>query len=90
MSAMNRVINFEEFLEIVCSKMGDAQSRDGLTRLFQIWDIKSWGFIDLYSCKSMAISLGETLNDDELTKIMHNAFFMNNIESHDNFSFEEF
>jgi hypothetical protein len=30
------------------------------------------------------------MNDDELTEMMHNAYIMNNTESHDGFNFEEF
>lgn len=88
--AMNRPINFEEFLEIVCSKVGDTKSRDGLTRVFQIWDKEAQGFADFNSFKRIARELGETLNDEEITEMMHNAYIMNNTETHDNFTFEEF
>lgn len=35
---VNRPIKFDEFLEIICSKVGDCKSRDGITKVFQIWD----------------------------------------------------
>lgn len=35
---VNRPIKFDEFLNIVCSKVGDTKSRDGITKVFQIWD----------------------------------------------------
>ena len=87
---VNRPIKFDEFLDIVCSKVGDTKSRDGLTRVFQIWDKPGNGFADFDSFKRIARKLGETLNDEELTEMMHNAYIMNNTETHDNFSFEEF
>ena len=87
---MNRSINFDEFLEIICSKVGDTSSRDGINRVFQIWDNESHGFADFESFKRIARELGETLNDEEITEMMHNAYIINNTESHDSFSFEEF
>lgn len=43
---VNRPIKFDEFLEIICSKVGDIKSRDGITRIFQIWDNQGNGYAD--------------------------------------------
>lgn len=87
---VNRPIKFDEFLDIVCSKVGDTKSRDGITRVFQIWDSQGNGYADFDSFKRIARELGETMNDDELTEMMHNAYIMNGTETHDSFNFEEF
>ena len=34
--------------------------------------------------------MGETLNDDELIELMHNAHIINNTETNENFNFDEF
>ena len=87
---INRPIKFDEFLEIVCSKVGDAKSREGITKVFELWDNEGNGVVDFNSFKRIARELGETLNDDELTEMMHNAHIINNTETNENFNFDEF
>jgi Ca2+-binding EF-hand superfamily protein len=87
---VNRPIKFDEFLNIICSKVGDLKSRDGITRVFQLWDTEGHGYADFDSFKHVAKQLGETMNDQELTEMMHNAYILNGTETHDNFNFEEF
>ena len=55
---VNRPIKFEEFLDIVCSKVGDTKSRDGITKVFQIWDKEGNGYADFDSFKRIARELG--------------------------------
>jgi len=51
---LNRPINFEEFLGIVCSKVGDLKSRDGVTKVFELWDREGNGYADFESFKRVA------------------------------------
>nr|BAC43748.1 spasmin 1 [Zoothamnium arbuscula] len=88
--ALNRPIKLDEFLEIVASKAGDTKSREGLAKVFELWDPEATGFIDFEAFKRISRELGETLTDDDITEMMHNAFIINGSESHDGFSFEEF
>lgn len=90
MKDINRPINFEEFLDIIVNKVGDNSSREGINKVFQLWDNEGNGVADFNSFKRIARQLGETLNDDELTELMHNAYILNGTESHDAFNFEEF
>ena len=87
---MNRPLNFDEFLEIVASKVGDTKSKEGLSKVFELWDNEGQGVIDFNSFKRVAKELGETLNDDELIEMMHNAHIINNSETNENFNFDEF
>ena len=87
---MNRPLNFDEFLEIVASKVGDTKSKEGLSKVFELWDNEGQGVIDFNSFKRVAKELGETLNDDEVIEMMHNAHIINNTETNENFNFDEF
>lgn len=65
--ALGRPIKFDEFLEIVCSTVGDNKSKQGLAKVFNLWDPQGNGYIDFDSFKRISKELGETLNDDEIT-----------------------
>ena len=87
---MDRPLNFDEFLEIVASKVGDTKSKEGMAKVFELWDNEGTGVVTFDSFKRIAKELGETLNDDELIEMMHNAHIINNSESNQEFNFDEF
>lgn len=51
---VGRPIKFDEFLEIVASKVGDAKSREGMNKVFQLWDSEGNGVVDFSSFKRIA------------------------------------
>jgi Ca2+-binding EF-hand superfamily protein len=51
---VNKPIKFDDFLNIICSKVGDVKSREGINRIFQIWDQNNNGFIYFKSFKRIA------------------------------------
>ena len=66
LQAKGRPINFDQFLEIICGRLGDTKSREGLSKLFALYDTDQAGFIDFEKMKTVARELGETMNDDEI------------------------
>ena len=58
--------------------------------MFELWDNEGNGVIDFNSFKRIAKELGETLNDDEIIEMMHNNYIINNTETNESFSFDEF
>ena len=61
-----------------------------MSKVFELWDNEGNGVVNFDSFKRIAKELGETLNDDELTEMMHNAHIINNTETSENFNFDEF
>jgi Ca2+-binding EF-hand superfamily protein len=60
----NKPITFDEFLEIVVGRLGDVKTREGLQKLFNLYDTDGSGTLDFEKLKSVGKDLGETLNDD--------------------------
>lgn len=90
LQAKNRPINFEEFLDIICNRLGDTKSKEGLKKLFALYDTDNEGFINFEKIKNIARELGETMNDEEISEMMHNTHILNHTESNEFFTFEEF
>lgn len=54
LQAKNKTIDFEEFLEIIYSRLGDCKTVDGLQRVFALYDNDTAGFIDFEKMKLAA------------------------------------
>lgn len=46
MREQNKKLNFEEFVDVVCSFTGDIKTRDGLRRVFNLYDKEQTGVIE--------------------------------------------
>lgn len=46
LQSKKRPIDFEDFLEIIYSRLGDTKTVDGLQRVFALYDNNSAGYID--------------------------------------------
>lgn len=62
----NRPIGFDEFVDIIASGVGETKTRDGLRRVFAIFDKNEDGFIDFEEFKAISKEIKENINDDEL------------------------
>ena len=60
----NKPINFEEFLEIVGTKVGDTKTKEGLKRIFALFDKNEDGIIEFQEFKNVAKWIKDALNDD--------------------------
>jgi hypothetical protein len=60
-------VEFPEFLQMMTAKMGGADTKEDVLKVFGMFDEANTGKIDLKSLKRVAKELGENLTDDELS-----------------------
>lgn len=80
-------INFDEFLEVIYSKLGDTRTKEGLQKIFNLYDTEQAGLIDFEKVKRVCKELGETMVDEEIIEMMHNTHILNQTESNEEFPF---
>ena len=90
MKERTKAITFDDFLGIVVNRLGDTRSRDGLAKLFTVYDSDGTGTIDFEKFKTVAREIGENLNDDQILEMMHHVHVLNKTESNESFDFDEF
>eukprot|EP01069_Polyplicarium_translucidae_P001504 Polyplicarium_translucidae@DN1690_c0_g1_i2.p3 len=66
-------IDFEEFLDAITSKLGDKESREGIQKIFNLFDDDKSGTITLKNLKRVARELGESMTDEELREMIERA-----------------
>ena len=73
-------IDFDDFLDQITSKLGDKETRDGIAKIFQLFDDDKKGSITLKNLKRVAKELGETMSEEELREMIERADSMGNGE----------
>jgi Ca2+-binding EF-hand superfamily protein len=68
-----REIDFEEFLDAITSKLGDKETRNGINRIFDLFDDDRTGSININNVRRVAKELGETMNVSELEEMLQRA-----------------
>ena len=66
-------INYDEFFEIVSTRMPDRHTREYIQTIFGYFDLDNNGKVSIRNLKKIAQEIGETLSDDELKEIMEEA-----------------
>ena len=86
----NRAINFNDFLDIICSKVGETKTKDGLRRVFALFDQNEDGVVDFEELKAICKQLHENMNDDEILEMMHSTHIQQKTSTNEHFTFDEF
>ena len=63
-------INFEQFLHVVMNKLGDQETREGINKIFDLFDTDRTGTISFMNLKRVTKELGDILNDEEIKDIL--------------------
>jgi len=66
-------VDFDEFLDAISSKLGNRETREGIDRIFDLFDDDKTGSINLNNLKRVAKELGETMTVDELREMLSRA-----------------
>ncbi|CAD8114651.1 unnamed protein product [Paramecium sonneborni] len=66
-------IDFDQFLDAITSKLGNRESRDGINKIFDLFDDDGSNAINLNNLKRVARELGETMTAEELAEMLERA-----------------
>jgi len=86
----SKPINLDEFIDIVASRVGETKTKDGLRRVFALWDKDENGVIDFEEFKSIAKHLKDDLGDEDLLELMHSTHVNRKTSTNEGFTFDEF
>ena len=75
---------------MVCQKTGDCRTRDGIKRVFDLYDREQTGEIGFEHFKEIIKFIGENMTDDDILELMHSVFITRKTETNEKFTFEEF
>ncbi len=62
----SKPIKFDEFLTLICEKVGQTKTKDGLRRVYAIFDKNEDGAIDFEEFKLLLREMKEGMNDDDI------------------------
>jgi Ca2+-binding EF-hand superfamily protein len=75
---------------VVCTQIGEYRTRDGLQRVWKLYDKEETGVIRFEQLKEISRSVGEYLDDGAILDLMHSVFINQKTQSNEEFTFEEF
>ena len=70
---LDRQIDFEEFLDAITNKLGDKETKDGINKIFDLFDDDMSQAVNMNNLKRVAKELGETMSFDELQEMLQRA-----------------
>ncbi len=86
----NKPIGFDEFIDIIASRVGETKTKDGLRRVYALYDKDENGLIDFEEFKSISKQIRDGINDDDLLELLHSTHVNQKTSSNEGVTFEEF
>ena len=62
----NKPIGLDEFIDIIASRVGETKTKDGIRRVFALFDKDENGTVDFDEFKGIAKQLHDGINDDDI------------------------
>ncbi|XP_031472820.1 caltractin-like [Nymphaea colorata] len=87
---VNHPVTFEEFLNIIGTRVGETKTKNGLRAVFAQFDRDENGLIDFEEFKAISKQLHENLNDDDLLEMLHSTHVNQKTASNEGVTFDEF
>ena len=78
-------INFDDFLDSITAKLGNKETKEGIARIFDLFDDDKSGTINIHNLRRVAKELGETMSAEELKEMIERA-----ASNGEEISFEDF
>lgn len=66
MRETNRALTFDDFVNVVCSYTGEVKTKDGLRRVFNLYDKEQTGVIEFEQLKAIAREIGEPMAEEQI------------------------
>lgn len=66
-------VDFDEFLDAISNKLGNWETKDGINKIFDLFDDDKTGYINFGNLKRVAKELGETMPMDDLRDMLARA-----------------
>ena len=80
-------INFDHFLDSITAKLGNKETKEGIGRIFDLFDDDNSSTINVHNLRRVAKELGETMSPDELKEMLERAASNGEEISFDDFYF---
>lgn len=84
---VGRPVKFDEYLDIICSRVGETKTKDGLRKVYALYDTEGTGLIGFEQLKAICKQLRENMNDDELLEMMHSTHVSQKTSTNEGFTF---
>ena len=68
-----RNIGFDEFLEEISKQLGNREDREGIDKIFDLFDEEKKNVITVNNMRKIAKELGENLSSEEITEMVQRA-----------------
>ena len=86
----NKPIDFHQFLEVACTRVGDVKTKEGIGRLFRHADKEDDELLDFEELKTLCRMAGDNLTDDDIMEMMHTIHINRKTATSEGVTFEDF